>query len=122
MISTTPLIQLQAQIYCEARTAGKPVRRLVPWLLDRRNVEAAFDRVRGADGANTPGVDGVTCADLERRAATWLSRLADDVLHGRYQPQPIRWSRWPRWCRPASRVRASTRSGCPSRRPPACWC
>src|SRR5207302_8526178 len=89
--SPSDLIRLQAQIFSEARTSGKPVRRLVPWLLDRRNVEAAFDRVRGADGANTPGVDGVTCADLQRRAATWLSRLADDLPHRRYQPQSIRW-------------------------------
>src|SRR5205807_1087915 len=58
---------------------------------DRRNLEAAWDRVRGAEGADTPGPDGVAAADVQRQGPGWLTRLADDLLHRRYRPTPPRW-------------------------------
>src|SRR5262245_27407250 len=85
------LVELQAQLYHEARAAARPVRQLMTTLLDRRNLAAALDRVADADGAATPGIDGVTCADVRPQAGPWLARLADDLYHRRYHPQPPRW-------------------------------
>ena len=58
-------------------------------LLDRRNLEAAWDRVRGAEGADTPGPDGVTSADVLRHGPQWLTRLIDDLFQRRYRPTPL---------------------------------
>src|SRR5437016_2329647 len=80
------LINLQAQIYAETRDAERPVRQLMTWLLDRRNLEGAWDRVRSADGANTPGPDGVTCDEVRGQTTAWLARLADELYHCRYRP------------------------------------
>src|SRR5262245_60094769 len=85
------LVDLQAQIHRETRDAERPVRRVMTWLLDRRNLAAAFDRARQADGAATPGIDGVTCTDVAPQATAWLARLADDLFHRRYRPALPRW-------------------------------
>jgi RNA-directed DNA polymerase len=74
----------------------------MPWVLDRRNLAAAWERVRGADGADTPGPDGLTCAGLRANAAAWLARLADDLYHGRYRPQPPRWVEVPKPDKPGA--------------------
>ncbi len=97
-----PLLELQARIHQEARAAGQPVQHLLPLLLDRRNLEAAWDRVSTADGANTPGPDGVTCNELRDRAGPWLARLADDLYHRRYRPVPPRLLDVPKAHRPGA--------------------
>ncbi len=89
---------LQAQVYREGREA-RPVRHLMASLLDRRNLEAALARVYSADGANTPGVDGVTCEEL-RGQPGWLTRLADDLYRARYRAAPPRWVEVPKANRP----------------------
>jgi RNA-directed DNA polymerase len=96
MTAAATLVRLQAQIHREARAAGGAVDGLMPWLLDRRLLDAAWDRVRQTDGALTPGVDGVTCADLEHRPQPWLAKLAADLLHDRYRPAPPRWVEIPK--------------------------
>ena len=80
--SQSALVDLQAQIYGETREANRPIPQLMSWLLDRRNLEAAWDRVRNADGANTPGLDGVTCNDIHGKAIPWLAKLGDDLYRG----------------------------------------
>src|ERR1035438_408044 len=85
------LTALQAEVYHEARTMQGPMATLMAWLLDRRNLEGAFQRVRGADGADTPGPDGATCSGLRDQVGPWLSRLADDLFHGRFRPASPRW-------------------------------
>lgn len=90
------LIDLQAQIYRETREANRPIPQLMTWFLDRRNLEAAWDRVRHADGANTPGVDGITCNEIRGQAIAWLAKLADDLFHRRYQPLVPRWVEVPK--------------------------
>src|SRR5207302_53333 len=82
-----PLVALLAQVYQEACNA-RPVALLMPWVLDRRNLEAAWERVRSAEGANTPGPDGQTCDELARQGPAWLTRLADDLLRERFLPTP----------------------------------
>ena len=75
----------QAQVYHETRRGERPVGRLTPWLLDRRNLEGAFERVRDAEGADTPGVDGVTCGSLNACSGPWLTRLAEDLPDSRIE-------------------------------------
>jgi RNA-directed DNA polymerase len=87
----SPLVQWQAELFRETRTAARPLRELMPRLLERRNLEAAWERVRSADGADTPGPDGVTCSALGARATAWLGTLAEDLFQRSYRPQPPRW-------------------------------
>jgi group II intron reverse transcriptase/maturase len=101
LLPTSPedaLAGLQERLYQEGREA-RPVKHLMASLLDRRNLEAALDRVRGADGANTPGIDGVTCDEV-RGQPGWLSRLADDLYRSRYRAAPPRWVEVPKPNRP----------------------
>lgn len=52
----------------------------------------AFDRVAGNHGANTPGVDGWTVAELEERigAPGFLQDLRAVVKDGSFRPLPVR--------------------------------
>lgn len=94
------LINLQAQLYHETRHAPRPVRQLMTGLLDRRNLEGAWDRVRKTDGAATPGIDGVTARQISDNKASWLSRLADDLYHQQYRPAEVRWIDVPKTGKP----------------------
>ncbi len=94
--------ELQAQIYQATRAAARPLGGLMPWLLERRCLAAAWERVREAGGADTPGPDGQTCAALAPRAGSWLAGLADELFHGRYHPRPPRWVEVPKTDRPGA--------------------
>jgi len=87
----SPILELQAGIYGQTRGVSQRPAQLMTWLLDRRNLEAAWERVRKADGANTPGMDGVICRELATRGDDWLKAIADDLYHGRYRPSEPRW-------------------------------
>lgn len=98
MPTESALDTLQRQIAgdCRARRTTDEseavlVDQLMPTLLDRRNLEAAWERVRTSDGARTPGVDGQVAAEIQHRASQWLTSLANDLYHQRYQPRPPRW-------------------------------
>lgn len=80
------LLALQAQVFQATRTAPRPVGGLMGWVVDRRNLSAAWDKVAAADGADTPGLDGLTCGHLRARVGPWLAGLADDLFHRRYHP------------------------------------
>src|SRR3954454_22544223 len=84
------LAELQAHVHRDAAGPDRPVKQLMTWFLDRRNLDAAWDRVADADGAATPGTDGVACADVRPRLADWLNRLADDLYNRRWRPAPVR--------------------------------
>ena len=78
--STKPLdslVDLQREIHAKSRDAH-PVGRLMPSFLERRNFEAAWNRVSNTEGARTPGADGVSCADVANRLGPWLDRLIED--------------------------------------------
>jgi len=85
------LLALQIQIFQATRTAPRPVRGLLTWVLDCRNLTAAWEKVAAADGADTPGLDGITCGPLRHRVGPWLAGLADDLFHQRYVPTAPRW-------------------------------
>ena len=52
----------------------------------------AFDRVAGNTGAKTPGVDGLTVADIEEIAGTpgFLDDLRTQLKDGSFRPLPVR--------------------------------
>ena len=54
----------------------------------RENVTAVYQRVVRNGGA--PGVDGVTVDELKAYCQTHWDRIRQELLDGRYQPQPIR--------------------------------
>lgn len=98
MIQTTPqrsstrdLTALQTEIFRHGRQASGPLTDLWPRLLDPRNLSAAWERVAANPGANSPGPDGQTCADIARRGSAWLDELADRLQRGVYRPQSPRY-------------------------------
>jgi RNA-directed DNA polymerase len=91
MSAQDALVQLQAEIHRRANHNGRPVAKIFDSLLDRRNLDAALGRVRSADGADTPGPDGMTAAELDGRSRPWLDRLREELQRGAYAPMAPRW-------------------------------
>jgi retron-type reverse transcriptase len=105
MNAQAALIGLQGDVFRTARAgrlAGRAAGKLMPWLLDGRNLRSAWERVSSADGAQTPGVDGVTCGAIFHRWEAWLGALGEDLRRGRYQPKPPRWVMVPKASRPGA--------------------
>ena len=81
----------------ETPTAGRDSERsgtaegrqgLMEMAVERRNCLAALRRVK--DNKGSPGIDGMTVGELPAYLkANWL-RIREDLLAGRYQPQPVR--------------------------------
>jgi len=57
-------------------------------VLDRPNMQRAYDRVMRNKGA--PGVDGVTVEELKGYLKTHWSTHKQELLDGTYRPQPVR--------------------------------
>lgn len=59
---------------------------------DPATLIAAFDRVGSNRGARTPGVDGVTAADIEERFGVpgFLDDLRAQLKQGSFRPHPVR--------------------------------
>ena len=57
-------------------------------ICDRRNLQAAWKRVRRNRGA--PGIDRVTIEEFEVRAEEELQRLERELRDGSYEPLPVR--------------------------------
>ncbi|MEZ6141684.1 MAG: reverse transcriptase domain-containing protein [Zavarzinella sp.] len=85
------LIEFQQQIYLDTIMAEIPHGHLMGWLLDHRNLIAAWGRVSNSDGADTPGVDQLTCRSVKPQLSEWLQKISDDIYHGTYEPMAIRW-------------------------------
>jgi group II intron reverse transcriptase/maturase len=61
---------------------------LMEKVCERQNLQAALKRVR--QNAGSPGIDGMTVEELPNHLrVNWL-RLREDLLAGRYQPQPVK--------------------------------
>jgi RNA-directed DNA polymerase len=85
--------EMQAKLHRWA--AADPGRRfddLFNFVCDPATLLVAFDRVAGNHGANTPGVDGLTAADVEELVG--LSGFLDDLRtrlkDGSFRPLPVR--------------------------------
>ncbi len=59
---------------------------------DPATLMMAFDRVAGNRGASTPGVDGLTVADVEERMGVpgFLDDLRAALKDGSFRPLPVR--------------------------------
>jgi group II intron reverse transcriptase/maturase len=55
---------------------------------ERRNLLAALKRVR--QNAGSPGIDGMTVEALSAHLRVHWPRLREELLAGRYQPQPVK--------------------------------
>jgi RNA-directed DNA polymerase len=77
----------------EATTAGRGSERsgtggLMELVVERQNLVAALERVKANKGS--PGIDGMTVGELPAfLKANWL-RIREELLSGRYRPQPVR--------------------------------
>jgi RNA-directed DNA polymerase len=84
---------MQAKLHRWA--AADPGRRfddLFNFVHDPATLIVAFDRVAGNRGANTPGVDRVTVADVEERIGVpgFLDDLRAQLKEGTFWPLPVR--------------------------------
>ena len=61
---------------------------LMEAICDPGNIEAALDAVVRNKGA--PGIDGITVKQLPSIFSARWSEIKDQLLQGRYQPQPVR--------------------------------
>jgi group II intron reverse transcriptase/maturase len=61
---------------------------LMEMACERRNLLAALKRVRR--NAGSPGIDGMTVEALSEHLRVHWPRLREELLAGRYQPQPVR--------------------------------
>ncbi len=81
--------------YGQVRQASRPAmehsrpeqRTLMEEVVGQENMLAAFERVRANKGA--PGVDGMRAKDVWGHYTLNESRIKEDLLEGRYQPQPM---------------------------------
>src|SRR5262249_34491842 len=72
----------------EDERSGNDDEKLLELVVERSNVEAALRRVKKNKGS--PGIDGMTVDALPTYLAKYWSRLREEILAGRYQPQPVR--------------------------------
>lgn len=68
--------------------SGNGDEKLLELVVARSNVEAALRRVKKNKGS--PGIDGMTVEELSPYLTANWSRLREDLLAGRYRPQPVR--------------------------------
>jgi RNA-directed DNA polymerase len=61
---------------------------LMEKVCERRNLQAALKRVR--QNAGSPGLDGMTVEELPNHLRVHWVRLREELLAGRYQPQPVK--------------------------------
>ena len=61
---------------------------LMQAVVEQKNMRLAFKRVIANKGA--PGVDGMTVDDLKQWLIENWHRVKEDLLNGRYKPQPVR--------------------------------
>jgi len=71
-----------------------PTANLMEAICDPENIEAALRAVVRNKGA--PGVDGITVKQLPGILKARWSEIEDQLLQGRYQPQPVRRVRIPK--------------------------
>jgi RNA-directed DNA polymerase len=85
--------EMQAKLHhWAAADAGRRFDDLFNLVHDPATLIVAFDRVAGNTGARTPGVDGLTVADVEEviGVAGFLDDLRAQLKAGTFRPLPVR--------------------------------
>jgi len=72
----------------ENARSGNGDEKLLELVVESSNVEASLRRVKKNKGS--PGIDGMTVEQLPAHLAEHWSRIREDLLAGRYRPQPVR--------------------------------
>ncbi len=84
---------MQAKLHrWAAADSGRRFDDLFNFVHDPATLKVAFDRVAGNRGANTPGVDGLTVADVEEAIGVpgFLDGLRESLKDGSFMPLPVR--------------------------------
>ena len=72
-----------------SRAHSRPeTKQMMEAVVERDNMKAALYRVMANKGA--AGVDGMTVADLRGYVMIHWPRIKEELLDGRYEPQPVR--------------------------------
>ncbi|MEU8200871.1 reverse transcriptase domain-containing protein [Streptosporangium sp. NPDC049046] len=85
--------EMQAKLHrWAAADAGRRFDDLFNFVHDPATLIVAFDRVAGNTGSRTPGVDGLTVADVEERIGVpgFLDDLHAQLKAGTFRPLPVR--------------------------------
>ena len=91
--------EMQAKLHrWAAADSGRRFDDLFNFVCDPATLLVAFDRVAGNTGANTPGVDGLTVADVEASigAPGFLNDLRTQLQDRRFRPLPVREQKIPK--------------------------
>jgi len=89
----TRVAEMQAKLHrWAAADAGRRFDDLFNFVHDPATLHVAFDRVAGNRGAHTPGVDGLTAADVEQIIGVpgFLDELRAQLKAGTFTPLPVR--------------------------------
>ena len=87
------LLSVQRKLYQWSRAnPDEAYRELWNWLTDPRNLRCAWRRVSSNKGKRTPGIDGVTVAQIRSTMGrdAFVQELRHQLREGRYQPSPSR--------------------------------
>jgi RNA-directed DNA polymerase len=91
--------EMQAKLHCwAAADSGRRFDDVFNFVHDPATLIVAFARVAGNRGANTPGIDGLTAADVEQRLGIpgFLDELRISLKEGTFRPVPVRQRRIPK--------------------------
>lgn len=91
--------EMQAKLHrWAAADSGRRFDDVFNFVHDPGTLLVAFARVAGNRGANTPGVDGLTAADVEQRLGVpgFLDELRSALKDGSFRPLPVRERRIPK--------------------------
>jgi RNA-directed DNA polymerase len=85
--------EMQAKLHCWATAdPGRRFDDLFNFVYDPATLIVAFARVAGNQGARSPGVDGLTVADIEEQVGVpgFLDDLTGALRDGSFRPLPVR--------------------------------
>jgi len=87
------VLSVQRKLYQWSKANPKEAyRELWNWIIDLRNLRAAWYRVSKNKGKRTPGIDGITVKSIERGIGinTFLVDLQKELKGGTFRPNPCR--------------------------------